>query len=87
MKIFEILENASKDYWPHLKKLPNGNLELIGPGSMNPEDQNFKTPTSHGVFKDPARAQKAYRDLLQYFEKMFTDVPSITAKNDQLQDM
>jgi hypothetical protein len=87
MKIFEIVETANKDYWPHLRKLPNGNLELIGPGSMNLDDSNFKTPTSHGVFDDPNRAQKAYKDLLRYFEKMFASSPSIVSKNISTHDM
>jgi len=74
------LENSNNKNLPHLKKLPGGKLELIGPGSLNPEDPEYDTPMSYGVFSDPKKAQVELRTLLKYFEELFSVPPSIQVK-------
>lgn len=71
------LENKNVSWMPHLKKLPNGNLELIGPGSLNSEDAEFQTPMSYGVFDDPKKAQAELKALENYFTQMFSAPPAI----------
>lgn len=71
------LENKDNSWVPHIKKLPNGKLEVIGPSSLSSEDPEFSKPMSYGVYDDPKKAQAVFRDLENYIVQMFSRPPAI----------
>ena len=77
----ESLDETTKPaYSPHLKPLPGGKVELIGPGELDPASPKFEIPTSYGVYANAQQADKAYKDLLKVFDDLMTFPSPIVVK-------